>query len=79
ADLRDSNGTRICAELFTDDSAYYDQCCAGNVLVVEPGSDVPYMPHGWSGTASSLVVGTKCELVVWSRKGKNGDTHKFSS
>ncbi|NXH59661.1 SYCN protein, partial [Rhabdornis inornatus] len=79
ADLRPTNGTRLCAQLYTDDSPYYDQCCAGDVLEVLPGSDVPYMPHGWSGRISSLVVGTKCELTVWSRRGKNGNSRTFSA
>ncbi|KAJ7425797.1 Syncollin [Pitangus sulphuratus] len=78
-DLRPVNGTRICALLYKDNSPYYDQCCAGDVLVVEPDSDVPYMPRGWSGHTSSLVVGTRCELNVWSRKGKRGNTRRFSS
>ncbi|NWZ58461.1 SYCN protein, partial [Haliaeetus albicilla] len=79
SDLRTANGTRICAELYTDDSAYYDQCCGGSTLVVYPGSDVPYMPHGWVATISSLVVGTRCELTVWSRAGKKGKTRKFAA
>ncbi|NXC31909.1 SYCN protein, partial [Campylorhamphus procurvoides] len=79
ADLRPVNGTRICAQLYTDNSPYYDQCCAGDVLVVEPGSDVPYMPRQWSGEVSSLVVGTRCELNVWSRKGKKGNTRRFGA
>ncbi|KFM08074.1 Syncollin, partial [Aptenodytes forsteri] len=37
---------------------YYDQCCGGDVLVVDPGSDVPYMPRNWAARISSLVVGT---------------------
>ncbi|NXS47712.1 SYCN protein, partial [Balaeniceps rex] len=68
--LRTANGTRICAQLYADDSPYYDQCCAGDALVVDPGADVPYMPHGWAARISSLVVGTRCELTVWSRAGK---------
>ncbi|NWI93615.1 SYCN protein, partial [Pitta sordida] len=79
ADLRPLNGSRLCAELFADNSPYYDQCCAGDVLPVEPGSDVPYMPYKWSATVSSLVVGTKCELVVWSRRGKKGSSRKFGA
>ncbi|NXS12737.1 SYCN protein, partial [Neodrepanis coruscans] len=79
SDLRSANGTRVCAELYRDDSPYYDQCCAGAALTVEPGSDVPYMPRGWAGTVSSLVVGTRCELVVWSRRGKKGNSRKFGA
>lgn len=78
-DLRSINGTRVCAQLYADDSPYYDQCCAGDALVVLPGSDVPYMPLGWAGRASSLVVGTKCELTVWSRAGKNGSRKRFGA
>ncbi|KAM9211296.1 syncollin [Leptosomus discolor] len=79
SDLRTANGTRICAQLYADDSPYYDQCCGGAVLVVEPGADVPYMPHGWAAHVSSLVVGTRCELTVWSRAGKEGKTRSFSA
>ncbi|NWR95567.1 SYCN protein, partial [Furnarius figulus] len=79
ADLRPINGTRVCAQLYTDNSPYYDQCCAGDVLVVEPDSDVPYMPWKWSASVSSLVVGTRCELNVWSRRGKKGNTRRFSA
>ncbi|NXM15231.1 SYCN protein, partial [Ploceus nigricollis] len=57
----------------------YDQCCAGDVLEVLPGSDVPYMPRGWSARVSSLVVGTRCELTVWSRRAKNGNSRRFSA
>ncbi|NXG25599.1 SYCN protein, partial [Grallaria varia] len=79
ADLRPLNGTRVCAQLYADNSPYYDQCCAGDVLVVEPGSDVPYMPRQWSARVSSLVVGTRCELNVWSRRGKKGNTRHFGT
>ncbi|KAM4752076.1 syncollin [Cyanocitta cristata] len=79
ADLKPDNGSRVCALLYADNSAYYDQCCAGEVLVVPPGSDMPYMPTGWSARASSLVVGTKCELTVWSRKAKKGQSRRFTA
>ncbi|XP_015472422.1 syncollin [Parus major] len=79
SDLRPLNGTRVCAQLYADNSPYYDQCCAGAVLVVPPNSDAPYMPRGWSARASSLVVGTRCELTVWSRRGKKGDSRKFGA
>ncbi|KAM6111630.1 syncollin [Phoenicopterus ruber ruber] len=78
-DLRTLNGTRICAQLYTNNSPYYDQCCAGAVLVVDPNSDVPYMPYSWAGRVSSLVVGTRCELTVWSRAGKKGDSRRFGA
>ncbi|NXI17133.1 SYCN protein, partial [Irena cyanogastra] len=79
ADLRSTNGTRLCALLYADDSPYYDQCCAGDALQVLPGSDEPYMPLGWSARASSLVVGTRCELTVWSRRAKKGSRRKFGA
>ncbi|NXL81362.1 SYCN protein, partial [Leptocoma aspasia] len=79
ADLRPTNGTRLCALLFTDNSPYYDQCCAGEVLEVPPDTDMPYMPRGWSGRASSLVVGTKCEMTAWSRKAKEGKSRRFGA
>ncbi|NXR35516.1 SYCN protein, partial [Zosterops hypoxanthus] len=79
SDLRPTEGTRLCALFYTDNSPYYDQCCSGEVLEVLPDSDVPYMPHGWAGTVSSLVVGTRCELTVWSRPAKKGNSKKFSA
>ncbi|NXP56820.1 SYCN protein, partial [Heliornis fulica] len=63
--------------LYADNSPYYDQCCAGDVLVVAPDSDVPYMPQGWASRVSSLVVATRCELTVWPRAGKNGRSRRF--
>ncbi|KAK4806288.1 hypothetical protein QYF61_008474 [Mycteria americana] len=77
--LRTANGSRICAQLYADDSAYYNECCAGAVLVVDPGADVPYMPHNWAARVSSLVVGTRCELTVWPRAGKKGKSRRFSA
>ncbi|XP_066064901.1 syncollin-like [Chamaea fasciata] len=79
ADLRPANGTRLCALLYADNSPYYDQCCAGDALEVPPDSDVPYVPRGWAGRASSLVVGTKCQLTVWSRSAKRGNSKTFSA
>ncbi|XP_057255848.1 syncollin [Pezoporus wallicus] len=79
SDLQAADGTRVCALLYTDDSVYYDNCCGGKALVVDPGSDVPYMPVGYSGRISSLVVGTNCELTVWSRSGKKGNTKVFEA
>uniref|UniRef100_A0A672TJA4 Syncollin n=1 Tax=Strigops habroptila TaxID=2489341 RepID=A0A672TJA4_STRHB len=74
-----ADGSRACALLYTDDSVYYDQCCGGKSLVVAPDSDVPYMPLGYSGRISSLVVGTGCQLNVWSRSGKKGKTKTFKA
>ncbi|NXH41212.1 SYCN protein, partial [Dicaeum eximium] len=79
ADLRPSNGSRLCALLYTDDSPYYDQCCAGDVLEVPPNADMPFLPRGWAGRTSSLVVGTRCELTVWSQKGKQGWSRCFGA
>ncbi|NWQ72614.1 SYCN protein, partial [Neopipo cinnamomea] len=79
ADLKHVDGTRLCAVLYKDNSPYYDQCCAGAALEVEPDTDAPYMPLRWSGKASSLVVGNRCELRVWSRRGKKGSTRRFSA
>nr|XP_041568387.1 syncollin [Taeniopygia guttata] len=79
AELRPDNGTQLCALLYADNSPYYEQCCAGDALEVLPGSDMPYMPRGWSGRASSLVVGTGCELTVWSRRAKGGNSQHFGA
>ncbi|XP_064900309.1 syncollin [Columba livia] len=77
--LSPPDGPRLCARLYADDSPYYDRCCAGAVLEVSPGDDFPYMPLGWADRVSSLVVGTRCQLTVWSRAGKNGKSHRFSA
>ncbi|NWR63836.1 SYCN protein, partial [Bucorvus abyssinicus] len=79
SDLKTANGTRICAQLYADDSPYYDQCCAGEVLLVPPGADVPFMPRSWADRVSSLVVGSRCELTVWSRAGKKGKKRSFGA
>ncbi|NXA57272.1 SYCN protein, partial [Nothocercus julius] len=79
SDLRTINGTRVCAQLYSDDSAYYDDCCGGSVLLVSPGTDMPYMPSGWAAKVSSLVVGTRCQLTVWDRRGKQGHSRSFSA
>ncbi|NXS94121.1 SYCN protein, partial [Jacana jacana] len=73
------NGPRVCAQLYTDNSPYYDQCCGGKVLVVNPNEDAPYLPKEWAASVSSLVVGTRCELTVWSRAGKKGSSRKFTA
>ncbi|NWX94711.1 SYCN protein, partial [Nothoprocta pentlandii] len=78
-DLRTVNGSRICAYLYSDNSAYYEDCCAGDVLVVNPSTDMPYMPSGWAAKVSSLVVGTRCELTVWDRSSKKGHSRHFSA
>ncbi|XP_034648935.1 syncollin [Trachemys scripta elegans] len=79
ADLKNADGSKICAQLYTDDSPYYAQCCGGNVLQVQPGDDVPYIPLGWNDKISSLVVAPRCDISVWSRKGKKGYSRKFNS
>ncbi|XP_065715548.2 syncollin [Patagioenas fasciata] len=79
ASLSLEDGTRLCALLYADDSPYYDQCCGGAALEVAPGDDFPYMPLGWGNRVSSLVVGTRCKLTVWSRAGKRGQRHSFSA
>ncbi|OBS78499.1 hypothetical protein A6R68_19093 [Neotoma lepida] len=79
ADLKKEDGTRTCAKLYDKSDPYYDNCCQGAELSLEPGTDLPYLPSSWANKASSLVVGTRCELTVWSRPGKEGKTRKFSS
>ncbi|XP_071065094.1 syncollin [Dasypus novemcinctus] len=79
ADLKNADGTRTCARLFDKSDPYYDNCCAGAELSVEPGADLPFLPSDWANTASSLVVAQRCELTVWSRRGKAGKTRKFSA
>ncbi|KAM6154353.1 LOW QUALITY PROTEIN: syncollin [Erethizon dorsatum] len=77
-DLKSKDGTRTCAKLYDKSDPYYDNCCAGAVLSVEPG-DLPFLPSKWANTAFLLVVAQRCELTVWSRGGKNGKTRKFTS
>ncbi|XP_037374046.1 syncollin [Talpa occidentalis] len=79
ADLKHADGTRTCALLFDKSDPYYENCCGGAQLAVEPGADLPFLPSDWANTASSLVVGPRCELTVWSRRGKGGKTRKFSA
>ncbi|XP_004690363.1 PREDICTED: syncollin [Condylura cristata] len=79
ADLKRADGTRTCAVLFDKSDPYYDNCCGGAQLAVEPGADLPFLPSNWANVASSLVVAPRCELTVWSRRGKEGKTRKFSS
>uniref|UniRef100_A0A8C3RZQ2 Syncollin n=1 Tax=Chelydra serpentina TaxID=8475 RepID=A0A8C3RZQ2_CHESE len=79
ADLKNPDGSKICAQLYADDSPYYAQCCGGGVLRAQPGDDVPYIPLNWNDKISSLVVAPRCELNIWSRRGKEGSSHKFKS
>lgn len=79
ADLKKEDGTRTCAKLYDKSDAYYDNCCAGAELSLEPDTDLPYLPSSWANKASSLVVGQRCELTVWSKSGKEGKTRKFSA
>lgn len=79
ADLKREDGTRTCAKLYDKSDPYYDNCCQGAELSLEPGTDLPYLPSGWANTASSLVVASRCELTVWSLPGKGGKTRKFSA
>ncbi|NXW91212.1 SYCN protein, partial [Alopecoenas beccarii] len=79
ASLRPAEGPVVCAQLYADSSVYYERCCAGDALVVSPGDDVPYMPQGWGDRVSSLVVATRCQLTVWSRPGKKGNSRSFSA
>lgn len=79
ASLKKPDGTRTCAKLYEKSDSYYDNCCGGAELSVEPGTDLPYLPSGWNNAISSAVVAPRCELVVWSSRGKGGKTRKFSS
>ncbi|KAG9478269.1 syncollin-like [Eleutherodactylus coqui] len=79
ADVKDADGNKLCARLYADDSPYYDECCAGDFLDVKSGDDVPYVPLKWNNHISSLAVGTRCELTVWSKKPKEGNTKKFTA
>ncbi|KAG8524438.1 Syncollin [Galemys pyrenaicus] len=79
ADLKKADGTRTCAILFDKSDPYYDNCCGGAQLAVEPGADLPFLPSNWAHVASSLVVAPRCELTVWSHRGKAGKTRKFSA
>ena len=79
ADLKRPDGTRTCAKLYDKSDPYYENCCGGAELSVEPGTDLPFLPADWNNAASSLVVAPRCEITVWSLRGKAGKTHKFST
>ncbi|XP_040262455.1 syncollin [Bufo bufo] len=79
AEIKDRDGNKLCAKLYADSSPYYDECCAGDSLDVAPGEDVPYILLKWINRISSLVVGPRCELTVWSKRPKNGYTKKFNA
>ncbi|XP_012668362.1 syncollin [Otolemur garnettii] len=79
SDLKREDGTRMCAKLYDKSDPYYENCCSGAELSLEPGTDLPYLPSNWANTASSLVVAPRCELTVWSLPGKRGKTRKFSA
>ncbi|XP_035950752.1 syncollin [Halichoerus grypus] len=79
ADLKKPDGTRTCARLYDKSDPYYDNCCGGAELSLAPGTDLPFLPSDWTNIASSLVVGPRCEITVWSLRGKGGKTRKFST
>lgn len=79
AEVKDDEGNKLCARLFADSNVYYEDCCAGDYLDVKPGQDVPYIALRFNNRISSLVVATRCELTVWSKKPKEGVTKKFNS
>ncbi|XP_010945522.2 syncollin [Camelus bactrianus] len=79
ADLKSANGTRTCAKLYDKSDPYYENCCGGAELALQPGADLPYLPSDWTNVISSLVVGQRCELTVWSIRGKAGKKRKFSA
>ncbi|XP_008138260.2 syncollin [Eptesicus fuscus] len=79
ADLKRPDGTRTCAKVYDKSDPYYENCCRGAELAIEPGTDLPFLPSDWRNVISSLVVAPRCELTVWSRGGKDGKTHKFTA
>lgn len=78
-ELKDESGTKICARMFEDSHYIFEQSCGGKYLDAMNGDDVPFMPLLWNDRISSMVVGTRCELRVWSNFPKLGDNRKFSS
>nr|XP_033810147.1 syncollin [Geotrypetes seraphini] len=78
-EIKDAEGNKVCARMFEDSSVYYDQCCGGEYLDARIGDDMPYIPLKWNNRISSLVVATRCELTVWSKKPKAGNMRKFSA
>lgn len=79
ADLKRPDGTRTCAKLYDKSDPYYENCCGGAELSLEPNTDLPFLPSNWANVASSLVVAPRCEITVWSVRGKAGKTRKFST
>lgn len=79
ADLKKPDGTRTCAKVYDKSDPYYENCCQGAELTIESDTDLPFLPSDWRNIISSVVVAPRCELTVWSRKGKDGKTHKFTA
>ncbi|XP_036988695.2 syncollin [Artibeus jamaicensis] len=79
ADLKNADGTKICAKLYDKSDPYYENCCAGAELAIKPDTDLPFLPSNWRNVISSLVVAPRCQITVWSRSGKKGKTRKFSA
>ncbi|CAH2313939.1 syncollin [Pelobates cultripes] len=79
ADLVNDSGEKLCARMFENSNMYFDQSCGGKFLDVKNGDDFPYMPLGWGNKISSLVVGNRCTLKVWSKAGKTGNNRSFSA
>ncbi|KAM5297477.1 LOW QUALITY PROTEIN: syncollin [Glossophaga mutica] len=76
ADLKNPDGPKMCAKRYDKSDPYYENCCAGSELATEPGTDLPFLPSGWTNVISSLVVAPHCELTV-SHHGKDGKSRKF--
>ncbi|XP_041948611.1 syncollin-like isoform X1 [Alosa sapidissima] len=77
--LKDANGGKLCARLFTDSHYVFAQSCGGASLDVFPGDDVPTIDRKWNNRVSSLVVARSCSLTVWDYAKKGGTKRKFST
>ena len=79
ATLKDVNGAKVCARMFSDSTVIYAQSCQGDSLDSYPGDDIPTISLRWNNRVSSLVVSRFCSLTVWSRFRKQGVKRKFSA
>ncbi|KAJ8342417.1 hypothetical protein SKAU_G00323450 [Synaphobranchus kaupii] len=75
--LKDPEGTKLCARMFTDSHENSTLSCLGEHMNVYPQDDYPFLPRSWNDQISSLVVSRFCSLKVWSRTKKEGKRQTF--
>ncbi|XP_061103618.1 syncollin-like [Conger conger] len=75
--LKDPQGTKLCARMFTDSHENSTLSCVGEQMNIYPQDDYPMLPRSWNDRISSMVVSRFCSLTVWSRTKKEGKRRKF--